>query len=137
VLCPRGIGTSSFRLFETLQSGRVPVILSDSWVPCAGMDWDAFSLRVRERDIGRLPEICLASESRWESMARAGRRAWEEWFSPAGMARLIRRSIEEIVAARRFGERFYRAEWPVRSAAVNIRRGLVGTLSKLRRPMSR
>lgn len=133
VLCPRGIGTSTFRLFETMQSGRVPVILSDSWVPCAGLNWDDFSLRVREADIGRLPEICRASVPRWESMARAARRAWEEWFSAAGMARLVRRSIEEIVAARRLGERCYRAEWPIRSAAVNMRSRLVGALSRLRR----
>lgn len=133
VLCPRGIGTSTFRLFETLQSGRVPVILSDFWVPCAGMNWDDFSLRVRERDLDRLPEICLASAPRWESMARAARRAWEEWFSPTGMARLVSRSIMDIIGARRLGERFYRAEWPVRSAAVNVRSSLVGAVSRLRR----
>lgn len=133
VLCPRGIGTSTFRLFETLQSGRVPVILSDSWVPCAGVNWDDVALRVRERDVGRLPEICLANGPRWEAMARAARRVWEEWFSPVGMARLVGRSIEEILRERRFGERCYRADWPIRSAAVNLRSGLVATLSKLRR----
>lgn len=35
VLCPRGNGTASIRLFETLAAGRVPVILADSWVPPA------------------------------------------------------------------------------------------------------
>ncbi len=43
VLCPRGYGTSSFRLFETMQSGRVPVIISDAWVPCSNIEWSKFS----------------------------------------------------------------------------------------------
>lgn len=82
VLCPRGKGTSSFRLFETMALGRVPVILSDQWVAPRGPDWASFSLRVRERDAGRVPEIIEAAEPRWEQMAAAARAAWEEWFAP-------------------------------------------------------
>ena len=33
VLCPRGKGTSSFRIFEALSAGRVPVIIADEWMP--------------------------------------------------------------------------------------------------------
>src|SRR5258706_12122572 len=54
VLCPRGLGTSSIRLYETLALGRVPVILSDKWVAPEGPDWAAFSLPVEERDAGRV-----------------------------------------------------------------------------------
>ena len=44
VLCPRGRGTSSLRLYETLAAGQVPVIISDQWVPPRGPDWERFSL---------------------------------------------------------------------------------------------
>jgi len=32
VLCPRGTSPNSYRLFETMQLGRCPVIISDQWV---------------------------------------------------------------------------------------------------------
>jgi hypothetical protein len=32
VLCPRGAGASSMRLFEVMGMGRAPVIISDAWV---------------------------------------------------------------------------------------------------------
>lgn len=133
VLCPRGIGTSTFRLFETLQSGRVPVILSDSWVPPAGIDWNAVSLRVPERDLARLPEICREALPRWDDMAREARRVWEEWFSPAGMGKLVRSSIEDIRRTRRFGERFYRLGWPLRRSVANFRQTAARAVSRLRR----
>lgn len=132
VLCPRGIGTSTFRLFETLQSGRVPVILSDAWVPPAGIDWSAVSLRVPERDLARLPEICREALPRWDDMAREARRVWEQWFSPAGMGRLVRTSIEDIRRTRRFGEGFYRLGWPLRRSVANFRQAAARAASKLR-----
>jgi hypothetical protein len=33
VLCPRGVGVSSMRFFESMAMARSPVILSDEWVP--------------------------------------------------------------------------------------------------------
>jgi hypothetical protein len=117
VLCPRGIGMSSLRLFETMQSGRVPVIISDHWVPCSYVDWSKVSLRVRERDIGRLPEICHANEDRWVEMAREARRTWVDWFSEAGLAKFIRTSLSDIARTRRFSESFYLLQSPFRLAA--------------------
>ena len=133
VLCPRGIGTSTFRLFETMQSGRVPVILSDAWVPPADIDWNAFSLRVPERDIGRLPEICHEALPRWDGMAAEARRVWQEWFSPAGMGKLVRSSIEDIRRTRHFGEGFYRLGWPLRRSVANFRQTAAHAVSRLRR----
>jgi hypothetical protein len=133
VLCPRGIGTSTFRLFETMQSGRVPVILSDAWVPTPWIDWHACSLRVREADIARLPEICLANQGRWEEMARQARSTWERWFSPEGMGRFVRTAIEDVRRRRRLPERYYRLGWPLRHAMVNVRQSAIGMVRKIRR----
>src|SRR5579883_2301464 len=121
VLCPRGIGTSTFRLFETMQSGRVPVILSDAWVPTPWIDWNRCVLRVPERDIERLPEICLANEPHWQAMAHNARAAWEKWLSPEGMGHLVRTAIEDIMRTRRLPERAYRLQWPLRRASSGFR----------------
>ena len=81
IICPRGMGASSIRLFETMEVGRVPVILSDAWVEPAGPNWNEFSIRIAERDVNRVPEIILAAEPRWEKMAVAARAAWEEYYA--------------------------------------------------------
>lgn len=85
VLCPRGLGTGSVRLFETMALGRVPVILSDGWVAPTGLAWEEFSLRVPEARAAEVPALLEAAEQRWESMAVAARRAYDEWFAPEVM----------------------------------------------------
>lgn len=81
VVCPRGRGPSSIRLFETMRMGRVPVILSDEWVPPDGPDWDSFSVRVAEADLATLPERLAARAPDAKHMGRRARRAWDDWFS--------------------------------------------------------
>lgn len=81
ILCPRGSGASSIRLFEALKVGRVPVIISDDWIPPSGPAWDSCSLRVREADVGRLPEILRAAEPRYHSLAQSAADVWRRFFA--------------------------------------------------------
>jgi hypothetical protein len=82
VLCPRGTGTSSFRLFETLACGRVPVILSDEWVAPEGVDWDSCSVRVPESRAHELAAILEKRREQWPQMSAAALRTYNEWFAP-------------------------------------------------------
>lgn len=81
ILCPRGIGTATWRLFEAMKAGRAPVILSDDWVAPDGPRWNDCSLRIAERDAARLPEILREHESRAVAMGQRAREEWEAWFS--------------------------------------------------------
>lgn len=81
ILCPRGFGASTVRLFETMRMGRVPVILSDGWVPPDGPDWDNFSVRVKEADFEKIPQLLEELEPRAVQMGMLARREWEQWFS--------------------------------------------------------
>lgn len=81
VICPRGYACSSWRLFETMKAGRVPVIVSDEWVPPEGPAWESFSIRVRESDVAQIPRIVEEQESMAETMGRLARATWESWFS--------------------------------------------------------
>ena len=96
VLCPRGYGASSIRLFEAMQLGRAPVILSDAWVPPAGPDWGAFSLRVAERDVGRIGDILRERAGEAEGRGRLARAAWEEWFGPRVLFHRICQACQSI-----------------------------------------
>lgn len=81
VLCPRGLGVATIRLFETMRMGRVPVILSDGWVPPSGPEWEKFSIRVREADYGKIPHLLEEREPMAVQMGMWARREWENWFS--------------------------------------------------------
>lgn len=82
ILCPKGIGTSSIRLFEVLKAGRVPVIISDNWVPPKGPDWHNIAVFVPEHATDQIPRLLEMEEHQWEQKARAARAAWEQYFSP-------------------------------------------------------
>lgn len=86
VVCPRGAGASSIRIFEAMQAGKCPVIVSDDWVPPAGPDWSACSIRVPESEVGRLPDILRAAEAGAAALGKAAREAWLEHFSPARLS---------------------------------------------------
>ncbi len=83
VLCPRGAGVGSVRLFETMKAGRVPIIISDGYVFPAGVDWARCSIKVRENDIASIPGLVAAILPQWPGMAAEARRAWTKNFSDA------------------------------------------------------
>lgn len=97
VLCPRGAGPSSLRLFESMKLGRAPVIIADDWMPPQGPDWQAFSVTVVEEDIQRLPDLLGGIAHRAEAMGQAARAAWEAWFS---MEASFHRVVEWCLAIR-------------------------------------
>jgi hypothetical protein len=109
VLCPRGGGTATFRLFEAMMLGRVPVIISDEWVPPSGPDWESFSVRVEEAEIERLPTILAERESEAEAMGVTARAAWLEWFSETTSFHTVVQWCLELTtsAASRAGYRRY------------------------------
>jgi hypothetical protein len=90
VLCPGGFGPSTFRLFEVMAMGRVPVILSDEWVPPPGPRWDEFSIWLPEVLVGEIPLILSQVSEQHEEMGRKARIAWEQWFAkPVCFHRMI------------------------------------------------
>lgn len=80
-LCPRGAGTSSYRLFEAMRTGIAPVLISDEWVAPEGPDWDAFMLRVPEDKAHELPELLRKHESEGIDRGIRARLAYERFFS--------------------------------------------------------
>jgi hypothetical protein len=82
VLCPRGFGASSIRIFETMRAGRVPVIISDAWIEPPVGDWSRFSLRVPEHAVEQVPKICEQYVNAAGAMGALARRTFDEFFSP-------------------------------------------------------
>ena len=131
VLCPRGAGTASFRIFETMAAGRVPVVLSDAWVAPQGPDWENCALMVSESQVDDLAQILEKHEARFPTMAQAARREWEQWFAPdvlfhrmtEGMAEIMNhRRAPERVLSREFDPRYLRLR--AREVKANFKKGV-------------
>lgn len=105
VLCPRGVGTSTYRLFEAMEAGRAPVILSDQWVEPGGPDWSSFLLRVPEVSVSQLPEILRRLEPEAVERGARARRAWDDWFAPEVRFHTAVEACASIFASRRRPER--------------------------------
>jgi hypothetical protein len=98
-LCPRGnvLAGAGSRLYETMQAARVPVIISD-WITLpAGVDWDSCAVRVRERDIARIPEILRTYSDRWAQMATNARRVWQTRFSEDALLGELGRQLRALL----------------------------------------
>jgi hypothetical protein len=95
VLCPRGGGTSSFRLFEAMMMGRAPVVIADEWVPPEGLDWDRLCVRVPEAEVESIPALLAARAGEAAAIGERARRAWLDWFSPeAQFHRTVERCLD-------------------------------------------
>jgi hypothetical protein len=121
-LCPRGNGVGSVRLFETMQSARVPVILSDGYVLPPDINWDACAVRIAEKDLRHIPDILRARHADWPRLAANARRIWEERFSEKVFLTTLAGGIRSLHSA---------PAYP--SAAHAWQRGLFVSLLKLRR----
>lgn len=97
-LAPRGLGTSTARLYEIMRLGRPPVILSDEWVPPHGLPWHDFAVRVEERRVADLPVLLGELEPWAAEMGENARLAWERECRPGPvlMRRLAQR-LEELL----------------------------------------
>ena len=79
VLCPRGHGPSSFRLYEALGARRVPVVISDDWLPPPRVDWSRCVIRVPENEVERLTALLEAREPEWQQLVAGGDAARTEF----------------------------------------------------------
>lgn len=101
ILCPRGNGLSSIRLFETLEAGRVPVIISDALLLPACVNWSDCAVLVPERDVARIPALLAARAGEWPRLARNARREWERCFGDTSLLPTLVAELRTILAARR------------------------------------
>jgi hypothetical protein len=132
VLCPRGHGTSSFRLQEALAAGRVPVIISDDWEPPRGPDWAAACLRWPERRVGALPKALVELDGEYARMSAAAAALHDEWFSRGVMFDRMIEQLRALGSTKQFPAGGVRGFRYARLAAAQARARVSG--SSWRRP---
>jgi hypothetical protein len=102
VLCVRGIGNFSYRLYETLSMGRIPIFVdTDCVLPLDfDIDWRDHCVWVDAADIDRIGDRVLEfheslTEAEFEERQRAARRLWETHISPEGFFASFHRHFEK------------------------------------------
>ncbi len=113
ILCPRGAGPNSIRLFEALKMGIPPVIISDAWVRCEGPRWDEFAFFIAEKDIACVETIMERAEPEYQQRGKLARKAYEEFFSPGAYFNYLVGAAVSTRRARIVPERLFVSLWPV------------------------
>ncbi len=94
-LCPAGSGVNSIRLFESMQLGVAPVIISDRWRYPSGPDWQDFSIIIPESQIHNLEEIVCGYEAVYAEMGQKARQAYDNYFAePVCFNYMVDNSLE-------------------------------------------
>ncbi len=91
VLCIRGAGNFSYRLYETLSCGRIPVFINtDCVLPYDfAVDWKKYCVWVEETDLAHLDEKVRQfhdnlSPEAFIQLQRDCRQFWKDYISPEG-----------------------------------------------------
>lgn len=110
-LCPRGASAGGLRLFEVMQMGVAPVLVSNTFQLPEGPDWDTFLIRVPEGKLKQLPEILERHLAGSAERGRLARMAWEQWFAPPVMFNGIVATYARMAEQRRIPERWIHPFW--------------------------
>lgn len=106
VLCIRGHGNFSFRFYETLSAGRIPVFINtDCVLPYDFVvNWREVCVWVEAHEIPHAAEKIADFHSRlspadFKALQHEARRRWEQWGSPLGFFREFHRHLAHIQKA--------------------------------------
>jgi hypothetical protein len=88
-LCMRGGGNFSYRFYEALSFGRVPVLIdTDNVLPFEDhIDWDKYIMRISFDDFMKSNISDFVTNRRANFSPIENRKLWEKWFSPEGYAK--------------------------------------------------
>ncbi len=130
-LCPRGAGASSLRLFESLQLGVAPVIISDRWIFPRGPRWRDFSILLKEKHARGLEKIVQSYETSYEEMGSLARNAFETYFSDDVYFNYIVENCVDINKRQWIPEALYWKLNPVVIALLKVRAELRPRIGRL------
>lgn len=84
-LAPRGYGPTSFRLYETMQMGTIPIYISDVfWLPFSDeIDWNKCSILIDENSIDKIPDIVdkLLETGEYENYLEYGTMVYDKYLT--------------------------------------------------------
>lgn len=105
-LCPRGLGRASFRMYEAMSVGSIPIYIWDDveWLPWRDeLDWSEFSLSVNVAELDSLPQrLAAISDEQIRSMQRRIAELYDDYFTLPGVCRQIHKRVEQLADPQKF-----------------------------------
>ena len=102
ILCARGGGNFSYRLYETLSCGRIPIFVdTDCVLPYDfAFDWKRHCVWVDLGELSKIAERVIEfhdglSSQQFIDLQRENRALWEQWLSPEGFFANLHRHFPE------------------------------------------
>ena len=99
-LCPRGYGATSFRLYESMQLGSIPVYIyyDTPYIPFADeLDWNKLSVLIHANDIINIDNILNSiTVERYNEMLSYIKEIYPKYFTLEGMCDKIIKTIQNI-----------------------------------------
>jgi hypothetical protein len=104
-LVTRGAGNFSYRFYEVLSCGRIPIFIdTDCVLPFDHLiDWKKHCIWVDAKNIRSIPEIVMefhnkVSETKYEQIQKSNRLLYEEWICPLGYFKNLHKCIIPFIA---------------------------------------
>jgi len=95
-LCPRGFGATSFRMYEAMQFGTIPIYISDKHcLPWDDeLDWSEFCVIVTPQQVNQLDTILgRFTQEEIQTMSNKVKELYPKYFSLEGMCNNILKRI--------------------------------------------
>lgn len=100
-LAPRGYAPTSFRLYEAMALGSIPVYISDEFITPFDdeLDWSEFCVFCKPEEIKQLPQLLKDIPESWRQKALSRlRELYDSHFSLSGTCQQIARHLTEGLA---------------------------------------
>ena len=98
-LCPRGYGRSSFRLYEAMALGSIPVYIWDDmeWLPYKDrLNWNEFAISINIKNIEKLSDIINShTDEMIKKKQQKIQELYSEYFTLGGTCKQIIRMLKE------------------------------------------
>ncbi len=99
-ICPRGFGPTSFRLYESIGLGSVPVYVSDTFVlPFSEIiDWSKLAVIIKPNEINKIPKIIneILNSNKYVEMLEYGSYCFENYFNFSYLDQYIRKVLKNF-----------------------------------------
>jgi len=96
-LCPRGYGPATFRMYEAIQLGVIPIYISDEfWLPFADeINWNNVAILVNEKNINQIPKIVnqLFDTGDYKNFLKYTSSIYDSYFTWDGLLNKIEKKI--------------------------------------------
>jgi len=99
-LCPRGYGITSFRMYESMELGCIPIYIvgddDDYWIPFSDyIDWNQLAILIKESEIDKIPEIISnMSQKEIDSRLKYIKENYESHFTLKGALDNVKKILE-------------------------------------------